>query len=61
MTRKHFTFAAEQIITQCYYNGIKKEQSILYERYVEFFKEFSDTFNQSTFDTYIDKQLNNYK
>lgn len=58
MTRKHFTFAADQIVADCYIRGIKKEESILYESYLELFEHFSSTFKKSTFDTYIDNELN---
>jgi hypothetical protein len=42
-------------------NGIKKEQSAIYQEYLKFFNYFGKDFNQETFDTYIDKFLNEYK
>jgi hypothetical protein len=61
MTKKHFVFAADNIIDDCYMNGINKEQSAIYQEYIKFFNQFGNDFNQDTFDAYIEKGLNNYK
>lgn len=58
MTRKHFIFAADQIVEECYANGVDREHSLIYQYYLEFFKHFSNTFSQDTFDNYIDNKLN---
>lgn len=61
MTKKHFIFAANNIIDHCHCNGINKEQSEIYQEYLKFFHHFGNDFNQDTFDAYIEKELNNYK
>lgn len=61
MSRKHFTFAADNIVDDCFMNGIKKEQSEIYNEYLKFFKHFGNQFSQDKFDDYIEKQLQNYK
>lgn len=61
MSRKHFTFAADSIVDYCMINAVKKEESIMYHEYLSFFKHFSMTFSQDTFDNYIDSKLEDYK
>ena len=61
MSSKHFTFAADSIVDYCFMNGIKKEDSEIYNEYLKFFKYFGISFSQETFDNYIDNKLEEYK
>ena len=58
MTKQHYVFAADKIVEDCINYGYKKENSMKYKIFVEFFSSFSEKFDIDTFDKYIDKWIN---
>ena len=57
MTKKHYVFAADKIVDDCIIFGYKKEDSMKYKIFVDFFTDLSDKFDIDTFDKYIDKRI----
>jgi len=57
MTKQHYVFAADKIVEDCINYGYKKESSMKYKIFVEFFSSFSEKFDIDTFDKYIDKWI----
>jgi hypothetical protein len=57
MSKKHYVFAANKIVNECYELGIKKEDCPSYHCFLEFFNEFGDKFDSDKFDEFIDKKI----
>jgi hypothetical protein len=57
MTKKHYVWAAKQIIWECCDTGFKKEECPSYHTYIEFFNEFGNKFDKDKFDEFIDKKI----
>jgi hypothetical protein len=61
MTKKHFRFAADRIVSDCFDYGFSKEDSQSYHAFVQFFEEMSLAFDKDMFDEYIDKEIEEMK
>ncbi len=58
MTRKHFKYAADQVVDNCIERGLRNPKDLdHYWAYVNLFTEFSDKFDQDKFDEYINKRI----
>lgn len=57
MSKKHYVWAANAIVSQCYELGIKKEECSSYHTFIEFFNEFGNKFDIDTFNEFIDKKV----
>ena len=57
MTKKHFIYAAKQIVNTSKKNNQLFEDMILYKCYLDFFIEFNDKFDVNIFNKFIEKEL----
>lgn len=57
MSKKHYLWAADSIVSECMSTGIDRENCYSYVLFVNFFSSFNDRFDVDTFDKYIDKKL----
>lgn len=57
MTKKHFIYAAKQIVKSSKENDEHFECMELYKCYLDFFIEFNDKFDVNIFNKFIQKEL----
>ena len=58
MSKKHFIYAANQIIQWCSINGPDYQNCPIYDFITSMFYEFGTNFSKQTFNAFIEKALN---